>query len=251
MADTFTANLGLRLMAYGDGAPGSGTPTWDTLLNAVISALDGLGALGPLGVALTENPSTSLNIKVAAGSFRKGDGSLITYAGTSSQAMTASQPNYVYLDDVGTLHVNITGFPPNCVRLAVVTAGASTITSIADARIPWPLVGAGTPTIAAGSGAGTGPTVSISGTDRSGSITVTTGTSPAASAVIATVTFGQPFGVAPSGVLISSANAATAALSAAGIAWGDTLTTTTWALNSGSSALAASTTYKWYYRVEG
>ncbi len=53
------------------------------------------------------------------------------------------------------------------------------------------------PTIAANAGAGTSPTVSISGTDMSGTITVTTGTSPTANTAIATVTFNSAYTAAP------------------------------------------------------
>lgn len=51
-----------------------------------------------------------------------------------------------------------------------------------------------TPTLTAGTGAGTGPTgVSITGNDTRGVINFTTGTAPAASATIYTVTFNVPF----------------------------------------------------------
>src|SRR5206468_4091693 len=57
--------------------------------------------------------------------------------------------------------------------------------------------GSGTPTIAAGTGAGTGATVSITGTDAAGEITITTGTSPTAGAALATVTFNTAYSTAP------------------------------------------------------
>jgi hypothetical protein len=56
------------------------------------------------------------------------------------------------------------------------------------------------PTIAAGAGAGTSPTVTISGDDTAGTITITVGTSPAAG-ILATVTFSGVFGNNPHVIL--------------------------------------------------
>ena len=106
------------------------------------------------------------------------------------------------------------------------------------------------PAIAAGTGAGTSPTVSVAGTPEGGTITVVTGTSPAASnATIATLTYPQAFptGSAP---VLSPANAAAAALTGATAPF-LAGTTTAATLTGGSSALAASTTYVWNYRTAG
>jgi hypothetical protein len=59
--------------------------------------------------------------------------------------MTASATNYLYLDltNSGALTVNTTGFPSTAhVRMAIVVAGGSNITSISDARIAFQVVGA-------------------------------------------------------------------------------------------------------------
>jgi hypothetical protein len=62
----------------------------------------------------------------------------VSYAGTASQAVTASNTNYVYLTAAGVLTVNTTGFPDPAVtphlRLATVVCGGSSITSITDSR---------------------------------------------------------------------------------------------------------------------
>lgn len=99
----------------------------------------------------------------------------------------------------------------------------------------------GSTTIAAGAGAGTGPTVSITGNDTSGTITVTTGTSPAAG-VLATVTFASAYGSAP-GVILepTGGNGAT-------LQHYTTTTTTTFSLNS-NNVPAASTAYTYRYMV--
>lgn len=244
-------------MATTYDALGQGTPAFNDPYTAVLDANRALlvaqAALGSLKVRAAEIPSTTLNVRVSAGSFRGTSGAIVAYAGTTAQAMTTAATNYVFLNDVGTLQANTTGFPANVVRLATVVAGATTITSVTDARVPWTLVGVGTPTIAAGTGAGTAPTVVIAGSDRAGLITVTTGTTPTASATVATITFGRPFGTAPAAVLLTPAGAVSAALSGIAAAYVDSAATTTTAfvVKVGSTALAASTAHKWHYRVEG
>lgn len=105
----------------------------------------------------------------------------------------------------------------------------------------------GTPTVAAGAGAGTGPTISVSGAkDSRGAISVTTGTTPTGSnAIIATVTFNAAYTAAPL-MFLQPANSATAALTGAVQVY-VTSTTTTFVLTSGASALTASTAYKWNF----
>ena len=79
---------------------------------------------------------------------------------------------------------------------------------------------ASVPTFVAGSGAGTSPTLAANANsnDLSGYLTVTTGTSPAASATIATGTFGTAYATLAKCVLWP-ANAAASALSGAGKAY--------------------------------
>lgn len=246
MANAYTVGIGLA-------EPANNDPSWGTTLNADLTLLDAQAALGALAVQTVEHPSASLNIAVSAGSFRKGDGSIVTYAGTTSQACTTAVTNYVFLNDSGTLAVNTTGFPTSCMRLATVVAGATTITSVTDARIPWAMAGVGTPTIAAGTGAGTSPTVSVTGNDRGGQISVTAGTTPTASATVATVTFGQAFSAAPRAVILTPAGANSAPLSGNAQVYVDSALTTTTAfvLKVGSTALTAATAYKWHYAVIG
>jgi hypothetical protein len=128
MADTFTTATNLRKPANND-------PSWDTLLNANFDLLDTIVA--PLVVATTAVPSTTLTVKVSAGSFRKSDGTIVDYAGTSSQALTASATNYLYLTDAGVLTVNTTGWPASTfhVRLAIATTNVTTVTAIAYPRV--------------------------------------------------------------------------------------------------------------------
>lgn len=111
------------------------------------------------------------------------------------------------------------------------------------------LIGQSTaPSIAAGSGAGTGPTVSLSNsTDIAGLINVTTGSSPSTAATVVTITFNAAYGTAPN-VIITPAGANAAALSGTTQVY-TTSTTTTFVITSGSAALTASTDYKWFFHV--
>jgi hypothetical protein len=52
------------------------------------------------------------------------------------------------------------------------------------------------PTVAAGTAAGTSPTISVAGTDEFGVVTITLGTSPT-TGTLATVTFAQAYGTTP------------------------------------------------------
>ena len=102
-------------------------------------------------------------------------------------------------------------------------------------------------------GAGTGGTVTFDGDDQQGSVTVVTGTSPAAGSVF-TAYFRVPWPNTPRALLLTPANSATAALTGAQQVWaGDAanshLHRTYWRLRTGATPLTASTTYKWHYQV--
>jgi hypothetical protein len=138
MANTYTTNVQLAMPAPGDR-------TWNVPVNGNAQVLDALAPLGALAVVTTEVPSATPNVHVAAGSYLKQDGTIGMYAGSASQAMTASMTNYLYLDltNSGVLTVNTSGFPATAhVRLAIVVAGGSSITSITDARVAFQVVGA-------------------------------------------------------------------------------------------------------------
>jgi hypothetical protein len=136
MSTTYTPNAQL-------GQPALGDTGWSTPLNANCTQLDGLAAVGGLCVTLTEVPSASLNIKVAAGNYVQQDGTIGTYAGTSSQAITLSSTKVLYLDLTASGALTVAASYPTTahVRLSTVVAGASTITSITDNRQCFPTVG--------------------------------------------------------------------------------------------------------------
>src|SRR5262245_60777395 len=91
MATTYTSNTKL-------GKPATGDTGWDDTLDANADQLETMAALAGGCVTPFELPSASLNVRVAALNYLKPDGTIGTYAGTSSYALTASNTNYVYLD---------------------------------------------------------------------------------------------------------------------------------------------------------
>jgi Pectate lyase superfamily protein len=104
------------------------------------------------------------------------------------------------------------------------------------------------PVAAAGAGAGTGPTLSLNSNsnDLSGYLSVTTGSAPAASSTVATMTFGTAYAtLAKCGLW--PANAAASALTGAGKVFVPVGSNTAFAIASGGTALAASTLYTWGY----
>ena len=108
-----------------------------------------------------------------------------------------------------------------------------------------------TPTIAAGTGAGTGPTVSITGSDMAGWISVVAGTIPATSAVIVTITFNVAYSTTPVCISLTPANSTAAGLNATSMVYVNRagITTTTFAITSGTAGLSGASTYEWYYSV--
>jgi hypothetical protein len=124
--------------------PAPGDRTWNVPVNGNAQLLDALAPIGSLAVVMTEVPSATLHVNVAAGNYLRQDGTIGSYGGAMTRPMTASATNYLYLDltNSGSLTVNTSGFPTTAhVRLAAVVAGSSTITSITDARVAFSVIG--------------------------------------------------------------------------------------------------------------
>jgi hypothetical protein len=123
--------------------PALGDTGWSVPVNGNCTLLDALLPVGSLAVTTTEVPSATLNIAVATGTYIKQDGTIGTFAGSTSQAMGASSTQVLYLDltNAGALTV-AAAYPTTAhVRLATVVAGASTISSITDNRQCFKVVG--------------------------------------------------------------------------------------------------------------
>jgi Pectate lyase superfamily protein len=104
------------------------------------------------------------------------------------------------------------------------------------------------PTVVPGTGAGTGPTLALNSNsnDLSGYLSVTTGSSPAANATVATFTFGTAYATLAKCVLWP-ANAAASTLSGASNPYVPVGSASNFTIASNSTALAAATLYTWGY----
>jgi hypothetical protein len=112
-------------------------------------------------------------------------------------------------------------------------------------------IGGVNPTIAAGAGSGTGSSVSVTGNNTDGIITVTSGTLPTASAVIATITLGGSQSYPTSATMTLTPNNANAALLSGASMVYVTGTGTTTVLNSGTTNITGSLLYSWTYHIGG
>jgi hypothetical protein len=128
----------------------------------------------------------------------------------------------------------------------VSTSGAIVTTSDINAKH---LKGnSGALSIAASIGAGTSPSgLTVIGTDMSGIVSLTTGSTPSVNSVLATITYNTAYATAPI-VVITPANAATASLTAGQAVWID-ISTTGFTINTNTTAVVSSTGYKWNYVV--
>jgi hypothetical protein len=129
MADTYTNSVQLAMPAFNQSG-------WNVEVNANCTLLDVLNPVGDFCCTTTEVPSATLNVKVAGGQFVKADGSVVTYAGTASQAITTATTKVLYLDGTASWALTVAASYPTTahVRIATVVAGATTITSISDNR---------------------------------------------------------------------------------------------------------------------
>ena len=135
MSTSYTPNTKL-------GKPGVADRNWNLPLNANADLLDGLSPLGGLCVSPAEVPSASLNVRVARGNYQKRDGTVGSFAGAAAFAVAASQTSLLYLTDAGVLSVATGSYPATAhVRLATVTAGAGTITTVTDDRVVCSVIG--------------------------------------------------------------------------------------------------------------
>lgn len=132
----YTPRLRLQL-------PPLDTAGWNDTTNANWSAVDAT-FLGPFAVVPTEVPSSTRNFIVRGGAYVTAAGPIATVADFPVQTAAASSDTYIYLKSDGTLGTGA-AWPVagagSYAPLAIVTAGASAITAIVDARHPLTLIG--------------------------------------------------------------------------------------------------------------
>jgi hypothetical protein len=186
MANTYTPNLQLAMPAPGDR-------TWNVPVNGNSQLIDSLAPVGALSVITKEVPSSSLNVLVSSGNYEAQDGTIATFAGSTSFGLTASATNYVFLDltAAGALAKNTTGFPTTAhVRLATVVVGTSTITSIADARVAFAVLGSFLDGVNLTFGTTTGTKIGTATSQKIGFFGKTPIVQPTMGAATATATYG-------------------------------------------------------------
>jgi hypothetical protein len=159
------------------------------------------------------------------------------YSSTSS-IIFSTYPTVVFTNSTGSV-----GFGTSAPTTRLTVSGTLTGTGLI-------ITGQASPTILSGPGAGASPTISITGSDAAGLISLTTGTSPTVSAIIGTVSFGGPAFPTNSNVVFSPNNSWASALYAGRVPYIES-GTGTFAFTAGPIALTATTTYKWKYLCIG
>jgi hypothetical protein len=136
MSTSYSANLKL-------GKPAIADTGWGPVITGDLDSLDALAPVGSLAVSTHEQPSTTLHVDIAAGSFVKQDGSIGTYAGVSNQAIGTGLTRVLYLDGASSWTLTVAAAYPSTphIRLATVVAGATTIMSVTDDRQCFPVAG--------------------------------------------------------------------------------------------------------------
>jgi hypothetical protein len=202
--NSYTPKISLAKPAVADRA-------WGTTLNADFDLLDAQAALGSLAVTAAETPSTTRAVAVSAGSTRKSDGTLLSYAG-GTVTLAASQTHLLWLDDAGALQH--AGSWPSAwhTRLAQVVTGTTTVTSVTDQRIPWQSAGLNLNTVYLALAGGTltgaltlagAPTSSLHAATKA-YVDAVTGSSASIGGSISGATAGRALYVGASGVLAQS-----------------------------------------------
>lgn len=253
-----------------------GTGTWTYPATVIVNAATGQtvmsDAAGNFGDYVT--PTVPSNVGILTANTVTSDGGIVNainaFSGTTlgyelnggvvvgdatsnGNLLTDSVTNDVALINSAGSNKVLLGILANHSTVQINTSGANvTGTLTGTSTILGKHVGSNSsaPTIAAGTAAGTSPTIAlVTANDQAGYITLTTGSTPAASATVATVTFNSAWAVAPK-CFIWPANAATQVLTGGSAAqvFGPFVTTTAFPITQGSGALAAATAYEWGYQ---
>jgi len=123
MASTFTPNAGYEKPAHGD-------QNWDSPLRRNFDIADSLSAVN---IALQVTSGGGLNVVVAPGQCQIG-GAVFPFLGQATKTMTANTTNFIFVNNIGVITVNTTGFPTLSVPLARVYTGATNVISVVDSR---------------------------------------------------------------------------------------------------------------------
>jgi hypothetical protein len=253
-AEATARAAGDALLMPKDGGIFAGDVTFDGFLNMGETAA--IGTVNGSQLIILD-ASNNINLEADSGEvFFYGDGGVV-FGGCdlSGFATMTSAGNAFLVDNDGNIQ-GLSLYVSSATMPSLYTNSITTVGNLTGANVTLKmkhiggLTGTGiTPTLTAGSGAGTSPTITLVGNDVAGKLTITTGSSPAANAAVATMTYASAYNAAPYPGL-TPGNAAAASLAAAaqpyiGSAAGN-LT-----ISGGSTALSANTTYVWFYQILG
>jgi hypothetical protein len=145
MSTTYTANAGLPVPAFDDR-------NWHLVLIAQAQALDASAPVGGFACQPASRDGSgapnSLTVSVAGGAFLTALG-VPTAAAAQSATVPPSATTLLWLDEAGAVHQGTVWPVTAHLRVASVTAGASAVTAVADARTPYRAVPGGPPGSAA------------------------------------------------------------------------------------------------------
>jgi len=263
---TSSDNIAIGALSMPNGRGGDNVAIGYTALASLTSSSNSNVGIGTR--ALNANTSASQNhaigydalFNITTGSDNVAIG---TYAGAYVNAGTVTANttgNQSVL--IGTRAENLSNGDTNEIAIGYqVTGNGSNTVTIGNAsvtnnyfkgaiNVPHMVGSSSAPTIAAGTGAGTSPTVSVSGNDLIHKVTITTGTGSAASAIVGTITFNSAYASAPK-ISLTPANAAAAALNGTAQVYVDdaSTSTTAYVIKVGSGGLTDATTYLFYAHV--
>lgn len=227
-----------------NGYNGGTVLTLDNSTNATFSGnVSGNGTNNTLPNQLASSASSIMTRSLSDARYALVTGTVASISGTIPISQVANLPTLL---TTGTTALTNAATAQATANAALPLAGGTMTGNLLSPHI---LGNTGTPSISAGAGLGTSGTATIVGTDTEGEITITAGTFPSASSVIATITFASSYAYPTKAYPIiwpSSATAATLGFLPYVIG-----TTTSWTMNSGTSILGTTTVYKFYYQVRG
>ncbi len=239
LAGVVSTNPGVILSGNTTGAPlalKGHVPVKVSAENGAIKPGDPLTASATKPGYAMKATGAGTTIGTALDSLASGTGTIELFVNLGYSDPSQSLQNNPTFGDI-----NITGNAT--IKNLVVTDNLTTTQLTVNGHI---ISGGGAPTVSLGADACSGSSVSVSGTDTAGLITLTTGAGCTADGKLATVSFNKAFGATPR-VTLTPASADAASVKS--YVDSGSATTTNFSIATSSSSLNGSTVYKWYYQV--